>query len=224
MTEPEKVWSDSDIQTAVRDAIAWTPEVDAAAIGVSVKGGIVTLSGEVADYKTKLAAREAVVGIHQVGAMVDDVVVHPAWSSIVTEPDIARVVRSALARTALVPDSVKAEISRHDVTLTGFVESYPERRAAEQAVQHLAGVNFVDNRIVLAPHASASETTRRIHEAFARSAKTDADGIIVAVSDDTVTLTGTVRTPAQRGEAERVARTSPHVGKVVVDLSVQADT
>ncbi len=151
MTEPEKVWSDRDIQTAVRDALAWTPEVDAAAIGVSVKGGIVTLSGEVADYKTKLAAREAVVGVHQVGAMVDDVVVHPTWSSIVTEPDIARAVRSALARTALVPDSVKAEISRHDVTLTGSVESYPERRAAELAVQHLAGVNFVDNRIGVAP-------------------------------------------------------------------------
>jgi osmotically-inducible protein OsmY len=47
------------LQKKVQDALAWEPLLDAAAIGVSVKDGVVTLTGTVDNYTKKLEAENA---------------------------------------------------------------------------------------------------------------------------------------------------------------------
>lgn len=46
--------ADHEIQAAVQDELEWTPEVDAAGIGVAVEDGCVSLSGEVDSYVARV--------------------------------------------------------------------------------------------------------------------------------------------------------------------------
>ena len=48
--------SDVELQRDVLDELKWEPSVNAAHIGVSVKNGIVTLTGHVSSYAEKYAA------------------------------------------------------------------------------------------------------------------------------------------------------------------------
>jgi len=213
--------SDHDIQTAVRDELDWTPEVDAAGIGVAVEDGVVSLSGEVDHYSARIAAKHAALRVRGVTAIVDNVCVHPSWSASVTETDIAKEVEHALTWASNVPDTVKAEVEGHDITLTGSVKWDFQRRAAQRVVQHLIGVNYVNNLVTLTPRASAPDTEQRIRTAISRRAQLDANAIHVAVAGNEVTLTGTAGSWAQKHEAEGAAWASPHVSEVHDRIVVQ---
>jgi osmotically-inducible protein OsmY len=62
--------------------------------------------------------------------------------------------------------------------------------------------------------ATPDELRQRIKDALIRSAETDADHITVDVEGDKVILKGTVRSWAERQEAERVAWSAPGVTSV----------
>jgi osmotically-inducible protein OsmY len=49
--------SNSELQKDVRDAIKWEPLLNAAEIGVTVKNGVVSLTGEVDSYTKKNGGR-----------------------------------------------------------------------------------------------------------------------------------------------------------------------
>jgi osmotically-inducible protein OsmY len=51
--------SDLTVKQAVEAELQWEPSVDAAAIGVAVKDGIVTLTGHVETLAEKMAAAHA---------------------------------------------------------------------------------------------------------------------------------------------------------------------
>lgn len=141
--------SDLAVQAAVQDELEWTPDVDAAGIGVVMEVGTVALSGEVDDYSERVAAKRAVLRVHGVTAVVDNITVHPKAKWPVTETDIAKQAERALTRAINVPDTVKAEIEGHNVTLTGQVTWNFQRAATKKAVQYLRGVYTVKNFITL---------------------------------------------------------------------------
>jgi osmotically-inducible protein OsmY len=213
--------TDRQIQAAVETELEWTPEVNAAGIGVAVNGGVVSLSGEVDTYAERTAANHAALRVRDVTAVVNGVTVHSSSASSVSEDDIGREVDQALKSATTVPDAVKAEIDGHAVTLMGCVNWDFQRRAATRAVQYLEGVATVDNHIVLTPRLPALDTADGIKSAIIRNAQLEGQTIDVAAAGDKVTLSGTVRSWAQRRQADLAAWSSPHVSEVYNHIVVK---
>ena len=132
---------DMDLQKDVMDELRWEPSVNAAHIGVTVKDGVVTLTGHVPSYSEKYAAEKAAKRVHGVKAVANELDVKLPGSSQRTDEDIALACVNALKANVLVPrDKIKVTVNRGWVTLEGEVEWQYQKGAAESAVRYLTGV------------------------------------------------------------------------------------
>src|SRR3954469_18432161 len=142
--------SDIDIQRDVLHELAWEPSVNAAHIGVSVKDGVVTLTGHVPAYAEKYAAERAAKRVEGVRAVANELDVKLPEGSRRTDEDIAAAAVNALRWNILVPaDNIKVTVSKGLVTLEGEVNWQFQRAAADRAVRDLPGVVGVSNYIVV---------------------------------------------------------------------------
>lgn len=96
------------------------------------------------------------------------------------------------------------------VTLTGWVDSYTKRWAAEEAAHRVRGVKAVANDIEVRLSSTAERTDPEIAAAAVRALQWDAllvpEKIDVTVSKGWITLKGTVDWQYKKQEAERVVR------------------
>jgi len=203
--------NDHDIQTAVQDELEWTPDLDAAGIGVAIEEGTVSLSGEVATYFQRFAATRAALRVQGVRALVDNITVNSKNHYEQTETDLAKSVQRALEWSNGVPASVKAELTGRIVTLTGEVQWDFERQSARRAVEQLAGIGYIENRISLRPRPSDTAAAAHIKAALARDGSLSSTEIVIHVEGTTAKLTGSVHTWSQRRTAEKIAWCSPHI-------------
>lgn len=213
--------TDSEIQKDIAEQLKWEPFLNPAEIGVAVKDGVVTLSGQVDSYSKKIGAELAVKKIAGVKAVAEEIHVGPSPSYLRTDTELAAAVANALKwHTAVTEDKIKIMVEKGVVTLTGEVDWNFQRQAAVDAVKNLAGVTRVSNFIVVKPGVTARDVRQKIEAALQRNATLDADKIVVELLGNKVLLSGTVRSLAEKDDAEMAAWAAPGVSSVENRLGV----
>jgi osmotically-inducible protein OsmY len=207
--------TDEQIQREVLAELKWEPRVRSTEIGVAVKDGIVTLMGFVDSYTKRWAAEEAAHRVRGVKAVANEIEVQLSGAGERTDAEIAAAaVRALESDAALSADKLDVTVSKGWVTLKGEVEWQYKKEDAERVVRRLAGVKGVSNLIAVKPRVKPSELKEKIEQALVRSAETDAERITVEVDGSKVILRGTVRSYAERQDAERAAWSAPGVSSV----------
>ena len=217
MTASTMLRPDEEIQRDVLAELKWDARVAPNEIGVAVKDGVVSLTGWVDSFIKRWAAERAAHRVRGVKAVANDIEVRVPASEQKPDPDIAAAVTRALEWDAFVPiENLDVTVSKGWVTLKGEVEWEFQRRAAERAVRRLSAVRGVTNLITVRPRVTPSPTElkRQIERALVRSAEADAENITIETAGSKVVLRGTVRSWAEREEAERVAWSAPGATEV----------
>jgi osmotically-inducible protein OsmY len=217
--------SDAEIQQAVLRELKWDTRVKETDVGVQVANGIVTLSGTVPSWAKREAAQEAAHRVAGVLDVANDVIVRFSGGEERSDTDLAFAVRSALEWDVLVPDTrIRSTISHGDVTLEGDVDYAHEREDAVRAVRNLRGVRSVSNRIELKPPPVTSEDLRAsIEAALERQAEREAQHLSLRVERGSVTVSGSVRSSAEKAAVLGTVRGTAGVRQLNDDLRIERD-
>lgn len=204
---------DETLRSRVFSELDFEPSVSAGEIAVTVRNGVVTLTGHVSSLAQKLAAKQAVARVRGVRAIAQEIEVTPP-QEVRADEDLAQRAANVLAWASALPENaIQVEVAHGVVTLSGEVEWDYQRRVAEQAVRGLAGVIDVKNLIALKFHHPTADIKGRIEEALGRNAM-DAKGLRVIVEGGDVILAGSVGSWFDSDNAERVAWSVPGVRAV----------
>jgi len=216
--------TNEELQKDVQNAIKWEPLLNAAEIGVTVKDGIVTLTGNVDTYAKKMEAEMATKNVAGVKAVVEKIEVSFSNSGKPTDSEIATKVVNALKSNYSIPsDTVKVKVENGWVTLEGVLHWDYQRQAAKNAVHYLDGVKGIVNNIEIKSNSHDAIEQKDIEDALERNWSINSEDIKVRVAGTKVILSGAVGSWYEKEEAGRIAWNTPGVWTVENELEVEYD-
>jgi osmotically-inducible protein OsmY len=140
-------------------------------------------------------------------------------------------VQRALEQADLKGVSVAEDKDKNTITLSGKLHSEDSKQQAGQIAQAAAGTRIVANEISVQPlglESQAKEINSNLDEAIEKNFKAAliAQGlqkqhIAYKARNGLLTLTGNVKTPQQRQQAEQIASAVPNVGQVLNQIEVK---
>jgi len=214
--------NDLQIQKDVIEELRWEPFLNSSEIGVAVKNGIVTLSGQVDSYSKKLIAERAAKKVAGVKAVAEDIQVGISPGFRKTDAEIAEAVLNALKwHSAIQDEKIKIKVENGNIKLEGEVEWEYQRSSIKSAIENLAGVHSVINLVTVKPKITPSEVQQKIKAAFQRSATIDAGKITAEVFGSKVILRGNVRSFAEKEDAEVAAWNAPGITSIESKLEIE---
>lgn len=197
--------SDPGISTAVKSKLAADDTVKAYQIDVDTSGGVVTLTGTVETQAAKDRAMQLARETDGVTSVEDRLTVNPAMTLDNRAQDAGAAAAAAAQRTG-----ESASDKAGDAAEKIGVAARATGDAAAQAVRDATPV-VADAGI------TAAVKTRLLADPDVAGLRIDVD-----TKAKVVTLTGNVKDAAQIAEAEKIARETPGVIRVVNNLKVGA--
>ena len=106
--------NNAELQKDVQDAIKWEPLLNAAEIGVTVRDGVVTLTGTVDSYSKKTEAEEAAKNVKGVTAVVEKIEIKPGgrWAEKDDNEIAAEVVHALKGNWKVPGDNIKVKVEK----------------------------------------------------------------------------------------------------------------
>lgn len=138
------------LRSAILLAITGDPWLGGKDIGVSVDGGIATLSGTVNTLFERYHALHAATRVYGVAVIIDNLNV--SWSQKRSSLDLRRSIRRRLwtnQTTFRVTNSIDLAVIDGFVKLTGHVDLWSQRVEAGRAAFDTRGVQRIDNRLTV---------------------------------------------------------------------------
>ena len=213
--------SNEDLQKNIIDAINWEPLLQAAEIGVMVDNGTVTLTGSVNSFAKKAEAEQAAKNVSGVRSVVEKIEVVFNAHDQKTDNEIATEILNVFKWHWDIPNNnINVAVVEGVVTLTGELEWNYQKDAAQKAVSNLIGVKGIMNDIRIVTLLKDRIEKRDIENAIQRNGHIDNAAIEIEVTNDLVTLRGSVNSWYQKSEAGRIAWNAPGVKQVQNDLFV----
>lgn len=177
--------TDMQIEQDVRDELEMEPSVHAAAIGVQVKDGAVTLNGVVDGAGERWLIESAARRITGVRDIVGQLKIF-APDLAPVDDDIALDCERVLGRLTPKTDyAVGVMVSHGWVTLSGNVAEGYERRIAETEVANLLSVRGVNSQVTVRP--SIARADADVRHAWHGQQELKSGGYEFAADDDRVT-------------------------------------
>lgn len=143
----EKKTADDDIAKRALDILRWDATVPVNKIIVTVRNGVVSLSGEVEWKYQRSAAEDQIRKLSGVRSIVNDIRIRPRPR--VQPSEIKHRIENALKRNAEI-EAKAVRVNVFDggtVTLEGTVHDWQEREAIQNAAWSAAGVVSVKDRM-----------------------------------------------------------------------------
>lgn len=148
--------------------------------------------------------------------------------------DVKDAVDSAMTQNNLGVVKVSQDRDKGVLTLSGDVINADDKTRAETIAKGIAGDYTIANELGVRPQGNESQAKavdsnlddgiENNYKAAIKAHKAlDDQSISAKAKNGTVVLTGSVKTPAQKAEAAKLAKAVPNVKEVVNELKVKAD-
>jgi osmotically-inducible protein OsmY len=216
--------TNEELQKDVQNAIKWEPLLHAAEIGVTVKDGVVTLTGIVDGYYKKKEAETAAKNVAGVKAVVEQIEIKYSNNLTKTDNDIANEVLKALKENwAVSEDHVKVKVEDGWVNLEGELTWNFQKQDAKNCISYLPGVRGVTNDIKIKSDITNAIEKKDIEKALERAWGVNTKDIKIIVEGTHVKLTGFVDSIFQRDQIEQIVWKTPGIWTIDNDLVVEYD-
>jgi osmotically-inducible protein OsmY len=224
---------DAAFEAKVRSALALSRRVSGLKFDLEARSGVVTLRGRVPTQEARSIIDAIVTDTPGTVEVRDELVVDPKAAANGYEQTLLQRISDLETHVAvqerlrheplLARSNVNVDVERGVVVLRGEVESDLERASAQDLARAAVGADHVRDelRVLGLPKGDLDPLARRVEFELYSASVFDLARIQVTSAGGQITLHGSVRSPAERLLAPRLAESVPGVTAVVNELTVE---